>query len=454
MFMVKGEYANIKNLLRVRLKTNAKSFKWILILLGLFVFVPFVGTIVGILQSNHVRFYNIGDFSLTIFFGIGLRYFVLMLMYRSTNDKLSVYPQTNNSRFISSLLYNFIEVFALAAFVLATYLIRYIIVWVLTLFMDNVHFALDFDLSFIIVGFFVYVAYSLLIVATIELIGVILRKWTYYAIVGFTAALSWMIANFSTVIENLRLRISFPSNVLAFFIEESSLINFFIKAIVLLVAITAIAVVINRYTVYYKNQGRSLNKGVVLGCIVVAIAVMVVLPYIFFVRPIYMTQTTGTVTEGAIIPVDDFFSGFEEIRIDISHIPNGSNIEVRVENREVVAEVVTGARFFSNTHMNISGAESLRNIQGDTLIISYRPSFFQANGIMLADFADSQLIANLDGNVLFVDYVIENVQVVFLPIWGMARQFDFFNDRNIFRTPIIGISAGGNITPNVWLRVE
>jgi hypothetical protein len=73
---------------------------------------------------------------------------------------------------------------------------------------------------------------------------------------------------------------------------------------------------------------------------------------------------------------------------------------------------------------------------------------------MMSDFADSQLIADLDGNVLFVDYVIENVQVVFLPVWGIARQFDFFRDRNIFRENIVGISAGGNFTPNVWFRVE
>lgn len=450
MFMVKEEFANIKNLLRVRFKTNAKSFKWILILLGLFVFVPFVGTVLGIVRSDHVRFYNIGDFSLAIFFGIGLRYFVQMLMYRSTNDKLSVYPQTNNSRFISSLLYNFIEVFALAAFALATYLIRYIIIWVLTLFMAHVHFALDFDLSFIIIGFFVYVAYSLLIVATIELVGVILRKWTYYAIVGFTAALSLVIANFSVVIEN-------ALNVLAFLTGETSLIMFFIKAIGILSAIIAISIVINRYTVYYKNHRRALSKGVVVGCIAVTTVIIIALPAVLF-RSVATTNETHAVqrptgTEVVAVPADSVFHE-EEIRIDISHIPNGSNIEVRVANRYVVAEVVTGARFFSETPVSISGTESLRNIQGDTLIISYRPPFFQANGIMLSDFTNSHLIANLDGNVLFVDCVIENVQVVFLPIWGMARQFDFFNDRNIFRENLFGFSGGGNIAANVWLRVE
>jgi len=447
MFMVKEELANSKNLLRVRFKTNTKSFKWILILLGLFVFVPFVGTVVGILQSNHVRFYNIGDFSLTVFFGIGLRYFVLMFMYRSTNDKLSVYPQTNNSRFISSLLYNVIEVFALATFVLAAYLIRYIIVWVLTLFMAHVHFALDFDLGFIMVGFFVYVAYSLLVVAVIELIGVILRKWTYYAIVGFTAALSLWIANFSTVIENAR-------NVLAFLTEESSLIVFFIKSISLLIAIVAVSIVINRFTVYYKNHGRALSKGGVIGCVVVAITVVVVLPYLSFVRPTYTTQTRTSSGEAIIQPVDDFLSEFEEIRIDISHIPNGTHIELRIESRTVIAEVVTGARFFSETPVAVNDERLLRNIQGDTLIISYRPAFFHANGLMMSDFTDSQLIARLEGNALFLDYVMENVQVIILPIWGIARQFDFFNGRDIFRANMIGFSAGGNIAANVWFRVE
>ena len=446
MFMVKEEFANIKNLLRVRFKTNAKSLKWIFILLGLFVFVPFAGTVVGILQSNHVRFYNIGDFSLTILVGIVLRYFVLMLMYRNTNDKLSVYPQTNNSRFISSLLYNFIEVFALAAFVLATYLIRYIIIWVLTLFMAHVHFALDFDLSFIIVGFFVYIAYSLLIVATIELVGVILRKWTYYAIVGFAAVISLLIANFSTAIEN-------ASNVFGFITRESSLIIFFAKVIVLLLVIITVSVVINRFTVYYKNHGRSFSKGVVIGCVAVTVVVIVVLPSILLTRATYTAQTR-TSSEAIIQPVEDFFAGFEEIRIDISHLRNGSNIDVRVENRDVTAEIGAWTSFFSPAPVTVLGMESLRNIQGDTLIISYRPPSFQVSGLMLSDFTDIHLIANLDGNVLFIDNVIDNVQVVILPIWGMARQFDFFQDRNIFRANMIGFYGGGHITSSVWFRVE
>lgn len=446
MFMVKDEIANIKSLLRVRIKTQARGFKLVFVLLTLFVFVPFIGTVSGVVRSDFVRFYNIGDFSLTLLFAIGLAYFVQMLTYRSTNDKLSVYPQTNNSRFISSLLLNAIGVTAFATFVLVTYLIRYGIIFLLSVFMDNVHFALTFSLGFLVAGFFVYIAYCLLLVAIIELVGVILRKWTYYAIVAFTAALSLLIANINTIIQS-------ESNVLAFFVEESSLVVFFLKAVVFLLAIALIAIIINRNTVYHKNHGRALGKGAVIGCIAVTVAVVVVLQFALF-RSMTSTPQSATWAEAVPVPIEDFLSGHEEIRIDISHIPNGSNIEIRVSNREVVAEVVTGARFFSDAPVTINGEDSLRNIQGDTLIISYHPSFFQANGLMLSDFADSQLIANLDGNVLFIDYVIENVQVVFLPIWGFARQFDFFHDRNIFRANMIGISAGGNITPNVWFRVE
>ena len=329
---------------------------------------------------------------------------------------------------------------------LATYLIRYIIIWVLMLFMDNVHFALDFDLSFIILGFFVYVAYSLLIVATIELIGVILRKWTYYAIVGFTAALSLLIANFSTVIES-------ASSVAAFLTEEPSLIIFFTKAIVLFLVITAISVVINRYTAYYKNHGRALNKGAVIGCITVVVVVMVVVPLVLF-RGAAPTPQRAAWSEAVAVPADEFRPEFEEIRIDISHIPNGSNIELRIENRTVIAEVVTGARFFSDTPVTASDERPLRNIQGDALIISYRPPFFHANGLMLSDFTDSQMIARLEGNVLFLDNTIDNVQVVFLPIWGIARQFDFFQDRSVFRATMMGFSAGGNIAASVWFWVE
>ena len=445
MFMVKDEYANIKNLLWIRIKTQAMSFKGVCILLALFIFVPFGGTIWGIVQSDTIRFYNTTDFSITILFGIAARSFIQMLTYKSTNDKLSVYPQTNNSRFISSLFYNFVEVFVFASIVLAIYLFQYGIIWLMTVFVDNVHLALDFDLSLVVVGFFVHIAYSLLIVMIIELVGVVLRKWTYYAIVVFVAILSLMIANFNTVIGNVL-------HVLAFLTREPSLIIFFLKVIALLLVITTIAVVINRYTVYYKNHGRTLNKDAVIGCTAVTLVIMMVVNFRLF-NMTTIEQGHVIITEGAVWPADDFFAEFEEVRIDISHLPNGSNIEVRVENRGVLVDAA-GSRFFSDTPVTISGVESLQNIQGDTLILSYRPPFLQVNGIMLSDFANSQLIAYLEGNVLFVDSVTDNAQVVILPIWNIARQFELFRDRDIFRASLIGFSGGGDIAANVWLRVE
>ena len=226
---------------------------------------------------------------------------------------------------------------------------------------------------------------------------------------------------------------------------------FFLKAIILLLALLAIATIINRCTVYYGDRGRVLNTTAVIACVIITVAVTVLLPSIVFTRAQATTQVSA---EAIIRPIEDYFTEFEEIRIDISHLPNGSNIEVQIADRSVMANVVTGASFFSSAPVSISERESLRNIQGDTLIVSYRPPFFQVDGMMLSDFADTQLIAYLEGNVLFIDNIIDNVQVVILPIWGMARQFDFFSDRNIFRESMIGFSAGGDITANVWLRVE
>ena len=445
MFMVKNEITNIKNLLSLRLKTQVRGLMWVLVLLTLFMFVPFIGTIVGIVGGYGINFYNRGDFSVTLFVGIVVGFFVQMLTYKNTNDRLTVYPQTNSSRFISSLLHNFINVFIFLLPVLVSYLIQYLIVFLMTILMDDVHLALDFSFSLVIIGFFVTLAYYLLIVATIGLVGVFLRKWTYCTVAVFTVALSLLISNFSAGLYKI-------SNVLAFLTRESSLFLFFAKAIVLLIAIITIAVVVNRYTVYFKDHGRKISKAIVIGCIVVT--AFVVTMAINFSNP----PTTSTTQSMAWIEPEDSqledFTREGEIHIDISHIPNGSNIEIIVEDRYVFASVSAGAMFMSSTSLFINSESPLYNIQGDTLIIRYRPPFFDVDGIYLMDFANSQMVASLEGNILVLDFIIDDTHIVILPVWGTARQFDFFSDMNIFRQSLTGFSAGGGITTSVWVRVE
>jgi hypothetical protein len=451
MFMVKEEYANIKNLLKLRLKLNIKGFVWLIVILSLIIFVSFSENVVQILRGDGIIFYNMADFSIALLVFVAGGFFVQMLMYKSQNDMLSVFPQTNNSRFVSSLLCNFIVTFGLVGFVLAVFLIRHFVILLLSVFVDNLYFALDFSLSLMVVGFFVYVIYSLLLVSFFELVGVILRKWTYYAILAFTAALSLIFANMNTVVERL-------PYVFGFLTGESSIILFFVKAIAILLAMNALSFFINNKTVYYKNHGSGLNKLVVIGCIVLTV-LMVILPIILFngALTLEVTSETQAFSRPQSIAAGRsgyFFRNVHEVRIDISHLPDGSNINVSIEDRDVSVDVVASMFMSNRAPIAITGYEDLQNIYGDTIVIIFFPPSFEINSFQLSYFTSPQYVAYLDGNTLFLDAIMDDVQAVFLPVWGIARQFDVFQDRNIFREPMLGFSGGGNITAHAWIRVE
>ena len=446
MFMVKDEYANMKNLFRVRVKSYTATFIWFFVVITFVFLASLTGTVVGILRSDTVRYYNITDFSGWMIFGLALGYVLQAFIYRNTNAKLSVYPQTNNSRFISSLLYNYIWVFIAALTVLVAYLLQYGVLSMLSVFVDNIHFALNFDMGFVVAGYFAYVLYVLLLVAVIELIAVILRKWTYYALAAFTAISSLLIVNFSMVIER-------APNTLAFLFREASLSVFFVKSIVLLLVITAVAIVINHYTVYHKKQDRALNKSIVIGCVLIALAAVIIVPFALL-NTTTATLQTQTISTEVNAPWDTIWDRFEKIRIDISHLPQGSNIEIQVDNPNTIIIKDLATHFGRDTAAIISGTGALENIQGYTLYILYRPPTFLIDDIELFQFANPQFSVRLEGSSLIVDYYFDNAQVIIMPIWDVIRQFDVFRDRNIFAGRPFGHSGGGNMTANINIWIE
>ncbi|MCL1883631.1 MAG: hypothetical protein FWF81_07775 [Defluviitaleaceae bacterium] len=439
MFMVKDEWTNTKNLLRVRLKVQVKDFVLLFIIMSLFLGVSLGGTIFRIVRSEYfIRFYNLNDESIMFLFGVVFVIVAQVLSYRNTNNRLSVFPQSNSSRFASSIIFSVIWIVVLSLCLLLSYLIKYSVLRILSAFMDNIHFALDFSFGFAVAGIFVYIAYCLLILAVFELIGAVFRKWNFYALLV-------LIAIFIIAYSNIDAAIEHAINILSFLTGEASLILFFIKSIGLIVAIFALAYVINRNTIYNMSKVRSLNNGIVAGLIIVSVAVM----SIVLLRSSSPPTSIISAIDGSPIP-------FEEIRIDISHLPNGSDIELLLNNdREILIDVVTGARFFNETAVSLGGTEFLlNNIQGDELVIAYSLPTFQAEGIMLNDFANPQITARLDGSTLVIDYSIDNAQIIILPIWGIARQFDAFYNKNLFTLNAVGFSAGGSMIIHAILRIE
>ncbi|MCL2426835.1 MAG: hypothetical protein FWD05_10930 [Oscillospiraceae bacterium] len=443
MFMVKDEYINTKKLIHARFLAQKLHLKWVYLVYTLIAIGTIGSTVVWMLTSGQGLHHRISsDLSVTVFLGIFIGYVVIMFVYKSDNNKFAVYPQTNNSRFLSSLISNHLGIIFVATFLLVLYFMHFGTARLMSVFIDDIHFALNFSLGFVIAGFFVYLSYSFLLLALITLFGAIVRKWKHYAVLAFAVILSIMIGNLNTVIEII-------PDALAFIIREPSLLMFFLKAAGLWTILTVLAIVINNYTVYYKSYSRIMLKWVVATCV----GIVIIVPVLFGL--LYNTPPATTYDTWAW--EDDHFNNLstEEIHIDLSHLPIGSSLNISVsENIKIIPSDLN--MWFTTREIAafLNGAESLHNIQGDTLVIFFNHPFLIVNGINLFDFSDTHMTAHLEGDTLFINYYVENAYVITIPTWSFARQFSLFQDRGLFREHIMGSSVSGNMFVDISLLVE
>ena len=457
MFMVKDEFANVQNLFKIRLKPYTKAFIWLFIIFALILLASLAGTVLMIIENIDGFSHNIvTDPSVTILICVFIGYSISVFMYRSANDKLSVYPQTNNSRYISWLLVNYSMMVIFALLILVPYLIHYGVIMLMSAFNDSIHLALNVDFGFIVIGFFVYLIYSFLIISVVELIGAAVRKWSYYAIVTLAALLTLMMVNLERVIENI-------PKVLSFLIFEPSLILFFLKAVGIWLGITAVTLILNHYTVYHKSQNWVLRRRIVIACVIIAVLITILTP-ILFRFDIVISSNTPASNTGVVridsewsndqVDNDSFITRAEEIRIDISHLPAGVNINIQGENINVIEDdsIVIWSSNLITAYIN--NVDSLTDVHGDTLVIQYWKPWFMVNGIEISKFADPQVTAYLDGDTLFINYTFNRTTVIILPIWSIVRQFDIFKDKGVLTGHALGSSGGGSMSVNIFIEVE
>ncbi|MCL2662110.1 MAG: DUF6185 family protein [Oscillospiraceae bacterium] len=444
MFMVKEEFKNIKNLFRVRLKMAKNQYIVFALIFTGFLLIPLINNILYIISNNTNLYIDVPELSGFILFGFVIGLVVSVIIYRTANAKLSVYPQTNNSRLISSLLMTYLTITLVWVVISVMHLINLGTFKLMSVFYDNIIFALNIDIEFIIAGFFVYIAYSFLIVSAIEFIGAILRKWTYYAAVALTTLFALLIVNLPRIIGQL-------SRIFAFLIAEPSLLLFFLKAAGLWLAITAATLLLNRYTVFYKSRSPALKRGTVIICIVIAVAIIAITPAVIF-EVSYSNSDDYWEEADWIIDENDYINT-EEFTFDISHLPDGSRIDIAGTNIHIW---YPGQWVWSSDEAFaiVSIADELYNIQGDTITVGYRPAWYLVNGIEVYKYTNQHLSVHLEGNTLILDYTRDNVHVLIMPVWSLARQFDYFKDMGLFTTNALGFTSGGNSRANIWINVE
>ena len=447
MFMVKDEFTNVKNLLKVKLKINGRTIFISFTVAAVIFLGSLITTVSGILLEDTLNLvhFQVMDFSITFLVIVFFMYITRMLAYKKINDVLTVFPQTNNSRFIATQIIGYLFMTAVALCALVFHLVYYGIIKLLSVFNDNIHLVINFDIGFIIVGLFVYLAYAFLLIGAIELIGTILRKWKHYAAVTLAAFVSLALVNIVTFLEY------FP-RVLSFLMGEPSVLLFMLKAAGIWLALVGLSLIINRFTVYHKSKVLAKTKHVFIICVAVGVMILIVLPLTI------VSNTTSYTTEIAVAvrPFNEFPEESSITPIDISHLPRGSNLTlITSENITTDIGIENGAIITSRNHLAfVSTHGALTDIQGDTLIIEFQPPFFDVNGFELAGYMNPILNAYLVGDTLHIDYSIENSRVVIMPTWGIARQFDIFRDRGLFSEGLVWNSMGGSMIANIFIWVE
>ncbi|MCL2709085.1 MAG: hypothetical protein FWF03_08230 [Defluviitaleaceae bacterium] len=446
MLMVKENYENTRSLLKVRLKTQARGFYWTAAVFAVLLVGSLSAAPIGMIGSeDSLQYYTITDYSVVFFYVIAIIFIIAVFSHRHTNARLSAFPQTNDSRYVSSLLLNFMFAFAVTLAACAAYLAHIGVFKLIAAFGYNICFALDFSAGFIAAGFFVHLAYASLILALLELIGAALRKWAPYAGVALTAVLALLVVNIGFVVENAPVY-------LAFILREPSLAAFFLKAAGTCLAFIAAAFILNRHTVYNKN--RTSGKKITIACVVATAIVSLLVPTFLMTNFASSENDSFQIVEMEYETPVDNAEGFGEIRIDVSHLPRGSGIAVEGENIAVMIKNSSSVNSIQKSDVVVLNASALDDLQGDTIVLRVNLAAFLVNGADVMKYTNQRVEARLDGLTLVVDYIRDEAVVVIMPVWGLSRQFDAFKEKNVFPAHSFGFSSGWESFPSIYIGVE
>jgi hypothetical protein len=475
--MVKNEIINAGKLTRLYF-TNKAGIIAVSIIFAYLMLFNLVTVVSFMLRGDEGFSYrSVSDYSGGYIFGLIITFIVFNCIYRSENREIAVYPQTNNSRFLAFQLFAHVWIIAIPLALLASYLIQYGIISIVAAIQGNVSLAYQFDTLFLLAGLAVMMIYLAILFGIITLIAVLLRKFWIYAIAFFAALAALAITNLSLARGGLE-------RVFGFLIFESSVWLFILKGVAVWAVLLLAAVIINKHTVYYRVRVNATPKiiiSVILGVVLAAVMLFVTFESFNSTETTYITGQTEVAGDRDLGIMGGIMGGggmgwsikphTEEFIFDISHLPDGSGINVELSgdisiipsieqvvsswwsNNKSVIEYEDGTVLeFPLEHILIEYIHELTNTHGDTLSIIYRASDLIVDGIEIKHLTNPVFEARMEGNTLYIHYSSDrNLKVVLIPIWSLMTQFEYFAGRDLVSVNWINTS---NSPPRVWLTVS
>jgi len=452
MFVGKNELKNAWDLTKIRLFNGKTGWIYLFLSTGILMLTNLVPTLIALFrQTEGVASYSMVNHSSLFPLGGLIGIAIMTCFYRQTNDKYTVYPQSNTSRFLSVQMLYHIVFAAVAVLALLLYLIQYAVFALLARSYENIVLIYGFSLKFALCGFCVLLIYGLVFMAVITLLGALIRKFTLYAMLCFAVLLGFLFAKLEQVIP-LFIRL------FGFLLLEKSPLLFALKGLAVWALLWFLVLVINKYTIYYKSQNKA--STVILSLLLVGAIVCggilsaLVADYDSVVEQGSSTEEYIDDEEGA----DDYWR-LKKIVLDVSGIPVGTDIELVAENLLLADEVEAGYSAeneirMSNMDIWVNRAsEELKNFQGGEIQVFYFFPRNAQNGYSLTELAQPSVSAWLEGNALHVRYEYKkNVKAVFLSGWTFMWQFGEFKGKNLFKEFVGSSSESGGGGVNIYVK--
>jgi hypothetical protein len=428
------ELANAGKLTGIRLRDSRKKMVYVGAVLAALLALQMASTIKSVFDSFagelHAWEYQMVDISAFPVVFIAAAFGAIAFMYRYNYQSYAMYPLTTNSRFLAAQAVYHIWLLFFAVVTLVCYLVQYGVFSFLSARYDSVFLAYQFSWSYVVAGFFVSVLYVAIVMAAVSLIAALLRKIGIYGAVGLIVVVIIGLTNLPTVSWIF-------SNMAGFLIHEQSVGWFLVKGFATWLILFGSAFLINKFTVFYRNEWNvSSTKAVIAAAVVVFLAVLGAGAMYFMVMLVQEGDDGVFREETDIVSIDGGYlreGQPQEIIIDGSHIPEGSSIRLKAydSNRRIMTLENQTVYFTNYDFIDLSGdLESLSVFTGQRIIVTYALPFYEINGVDLYQFVKPEFSARLEGNTLYLDYqYADHTSVIFITVWEYMAQFDGYKEK-------------------------
>lgn len=405
MFMGNDEIKNTIALTRIKFRSSKVVMLRTLIFICLAFLAIMIPNLVSALKYKPtVSEIRISDYSIIIFLGLMGAVITVCIKYKQINDVYSVFPQTGTSRFLSTQLMLYLWLGLLSIISLVIYVLQFLIFKVSSEFNSNIILAFRTDIGLILSGIFIYFLYGMFMIALISLIAVLIRRFN-------TIAIGCLIIIIAIILTSEIGIIGTVTDMLSYLTEEPSISIFLLKLLLTWLLLSITAFFINKHTLYYKPRNKYRNSIVTA----VGIAVLILISIIRASQP-----------EGVVIYHGVYSDTFNY------NIWQDKVLYLDPSEYDDLSELTIQTNFDFEDDMYLESYPTLNGV-ADTITIRYRLPVRIFNNINLTELTQPQFSAKLEGNVLDLSYHYnKNTKVVFISPWFVMKQFERYQNKNLF----------------------